>query len=346
MTSAHALPPIPGTPFRALDYTAHTGLWEGGLQEVRWGYPKGWLRSQVRRALLRRRSFQVFVSTPELALVVTLRDEGTSGAAHVVAWHAGTGAVLGVAHAVGRPLSDLAVGPFAGQGTDAWLRCAGGELLISRPEGRSAWVVVARFEGLVVDLSVDTEGAPPPVTAIGEPKQRRPGLATRWNLLAARGTADIAGKSYAIDGLGSLAYTNVFRASGERWFEITGLGRLADGRRIGIGLTDGGRLGDVQEHVLFIDEEGSSPGLHLLPRARIVVGGKVARDTWRIRSPHGDCELKLRPLGADVEQVVRPLGGVRLERVVGTLSGRVPLPDGGQAIVDGVPALAEDHRPS
>lgn len=345
------LPDIPGTPFRALDHTAHAGLWEGGLHEVRWGYPKGWLRSQVRRALLRRRWFDIVVHAEGLALAAVIRDEGTTGAARAVVWDTTSGEVLARIEGTGRPLGELNVGPFAAEGTNAALETAAVDLRLTRGVGRSAWTLVGRGDGLVIDATLDTHDAPAPVTAIGEPRKRRPGLTSRWNLLAARGTLEIAGQARPIEGLGTLAYANTFAVPGTRWLALTATGRLPDGRRIGLSLSDGSRHGEVHEHVLWLDDApaGERPDpkgatLTLLPRARLLVGGVVARDTWRVRSPHGDLELKFRPRGSDVELVRRPIGSMHVERVMGTLSGRIPLPDGTQAIVDGLPAFAEDHR--
>ncbi|MEZ4321022.1 MAG: DUF2804 family protein [Myxococcota bacterium] len=341
MSSVQPLPPVPGTAFRALDYTANTGAWEGGLHEVRWGYEKGWLRSQVRRAILRRRWFEVTVVAGGLVIVAWIRDEGTTGAARVFVTELQTGTVLAHREGRGRPLSNLSVGPFACDGTDAWLRTADAELVLTRPPGGEGWTLEARFDGLQVQATLGDPASPPPVTVIGEHAPRRPGLTSHWNLLRTHGTATVAGRTFDLsDGHASIAYTNGFFPPNARWLEVTGLGTLPDGRQVGFAISDGNRHGDTHEHVLWIDG-----AVYEAPRVRLLIGGKVSRDTWRLRSREGDLELKLKPRASDVDTETRLYGSARTERVVGTFSGRIPLPEGGQAIIDGLPGVAADHRP-
>ncbi|MCB9679653.1 MAG: DUF2804 family protein [Alphaproteobacteria bacterium] len=342
MSSVQPLPPVPGTPFRALDFTAWQGAWEGGLHEVRWGYEKGWLRSQVRRALVRRRWFQVAMFTDEIAVAAWIRDEGTTGAARAFVTDLKTGEVLAHRDGRGRPLGDLAVGPFAAWGTDAFLRNGACDIGLKRPEGADAWSLAARFDGLALRAELSQRGAPPAATIIGEHRSRRPGLTTKWNLLPSTGEVTAGGRTFDLTGaVGAIAYTNGFFPPGARWLEVTGLGTLPDGRRVGLAMSDGARHGAVQEHVLWIDD-----GVYESPRARILVGGRVARDTWRLRSAHGDLELKFRPIASDVETATRLRGSSRTARVIGRFFGRVPLPDGGQLVLDGLPGIAEDHRPA
>ena len=70
ITAGH-LPPLPDAPVDAA-LAPRVGQYEGAFDEVRWGYPKGWLKGQVQRALTRKRWFQVLVSDGRLQLVAAI----------------------------------------------------------------------------------------------------------------------------------------------------------------------------------------------------------------------------------------------------------------------------------
>jgi hypothetical protein len=345
MSAVNPLPPVPGTPFRALDFTAHQGTWEGGLHEVRWGYEKGWLRSQVRRALIRRRWFQVTLATPSHQVVLWIRDEGTTGTARVFVTdtHKKTGGVIGHRTAKGVPLQTLSVGPYACDGTDAWLRTDHANVSLTRPSP-GGWSLEARWPELELNAVLSDAGAPPASTVIGEHDRRRPGLTSKWVNLAVMGRLQIGDVSLDLsEATGAITYTNGFFPAGARWLELTGFGTVTDGdrtHRIGVAFSDGNRHGDVHEHVLWVDDE-----VYAAPRVRLLIGGNVSRDAWRVRSAHGDLELKFHPRGGDVDTAKRLYGSSRTERVSGVLTGRIPLPDGTELKVTDLPAIAEDHRP-
>ncbi len=349
MSVVNPLPPVPGTPFRALDFTANQGTWEGGLHEVRWGYEKGWLRSQVRRALIRRRWFQVAIATPTHHVVLWIRDEGTTGTARVFVTdtHKKKGGVIGHRSARGVPLQTLSVGPFACDGTDAWLRTDDATVSLTRPSP-GGWSLEAAWPGLELQAVLADNDAnapsPPASTVIGEHETRRPGLTTKWVNLQTMGRLRIGELDLDLsEAIGAISYTNGFFPAGARWLEITGFGTATDGdrtHRIGFGFTDGNRHGDVHEHVLWVDDQ-----VYSAPRVRLLVGGKVSRDAWRVRSQHGDLELKFHPRGGDVDTAKRLYGSSRTERVSGVITGRIPLPDGTELKVTELAGVAEDHRP-
>ena len=53
------LPPAPDKAYDPDSYRSRVGAYAGQIHEVRWGYYKGWPHGQVRRAIVRKRWFQV-----------------------------------------------------------------------------------------------------------------------------------------------------------------------------------------------------------------------------------------------------------------------------------------------
>ena len=331
--------PIPPSPFRALDYTAVTGTYAGALDEVRWGYEKGWLRSQVRRALLRRRWFQFTITTAKHVFCGWIRDEGTTGEARLFVSDIAKGEVLAARSATGRPLGNLSVGPFSAGGSDAWLRIDNGRFEIERAAGDSAWTVEVDWDGVSLTAQIETAGAPDAATVIGSHADRRPSLTTRWNLLPVTGTLRIGVMEVPLDGaLATVDYTNGFLKPGATWLQATGCGTLDDGTRIGFAISDGARHGDLEEAVIWVDDQ-----VVQTERVRILVGGDVSRDTWRLRSAQGQFELKFRPNTSDRDPVRRLIGAGSIQRVGGVFMGRIPTPKG-EITVRALPGLCELHR--
>lgn len=330
--------PIPGTPYRALDYTAAVGTYQGALHEVRWGYEKGWLRSQVRRALLRRRWFQVTITTPTHVFCGWIRDEGTTGEARLFVTDLQRGEVLAARAATGRPLGNLAVGPFSGEGSDAWLRVDEGSFTLQRAAGQSAWTLAVDWDGVKLGATIDTTSAPDAATLIGSHADRRPSLTTRWNLLPVQGELHIGVMPIPLEGaLATIDYTNGFLKPGAGWLQATGCGEV-DGKRIGFAVSDGQRHGDLEECVVWLGERV----VHV-DRVRILIGGDVARDTWRLRSAQGDFELKFRPATTDLDPVRRIVKPGLIQRVAGVFMGRIPTPTG-EVTVRSLPGICEQHR--
>lgn len=333
--------PVPATPYHALDYTAAVGAYQGALHEVRWGYEKGWLRSQVRRALLRRRWFQITITTEQHVFCGWIRDEGTTGEARLFVSDVANSQVLAARAATGRPLGNLAVGPHSGEGTDAWLRIDDGSFTLTRAAGESAWQLAIDWDGIQLSARIDTTGAPDATTLIGSHADRRPSLTSRWNLLPVQGSLNIGVMEVPLEGaLASIDYTNGFLEPGASWLQATGCGVLPDGKRIGFAISDGNRHGDLEEHVVWFGER-----VVPVSRVRILIGGDVARDTWRLRSADGDFELKFRPRTTDFDPVRRVVKGGVIQRVAGVFMGRIPTP-AGEVTVRSLPGICEQHRRS
>ena len=73
------LPPAPAKAYDPSTYLGRVGAYAGQIHEVRWGYYKGWPHGQVRRAIVRKRWFQVVLHAGVETLVLRIQDNGTLG---------------------------------------------------------------------------------------------------------------------------------------------------------------------------------------------------------------------------------------------------------------------------
>ena len=153
----------------APDGSINRGRFAGALDEVRWGYPSGWLHGQVRRALGRKRWFQAGVFAGDLVVIVRLIDHGLAGSGLVWVAELDTGRTLLEHRVPGIPLANLAVGPFAGRGTDAHASLPLMRIRLYREPSSRAWELTAHMPGSAVSIGLDTHRAPTPVMFVGEP---------------------------------------------------------------------------------------------------------------------------------------------------------------------------------
>ncbi|MCB9672240.1 MAG: DUF2804 family protein [Alphaproteobacteria bacterium] len=309
--AAHRLPPAPPSPWRALDHATLVGTYQGALDEVRWGYEGGWLRSQVRRAVYRRRWFEIVLVTRDRVLVLCLRDEGTSGAL----WLATDGVEE---HLMARPLRSLVVGAFAGEGCEALVRVPDGRCSLRREPGDSAWTLELATEVVEGTLRLETVGGPAPVTIIGERAHRRPSLTSHWTCLCTTGRLRIDGVEVDLDGaLASLEYTNAFHEGLPTWRTVLGTGRTDGGAPFALAVGSGERNAGQHEAAVWLDGEvGASEPVGIWRR----------EGSWRLEGSGWD--VRFTAVDVTREPVRRPFGTTGVSRWVGTFEGLVPGPTG------------------
>lgn len=296
------LPPAPDAAFDPITYRGRVGAYTGQLHEVRWGYYKGWLHGQVRRALVRKRWFQVAVHTGCQLWIVRVQDNGTLGTGRLIGLDRATGRVLACLEGHGAPLRTLVTGFMAGEGTDCFLRAGGADVSLTRDEGASAWRLRARWDGVELDWTLDTAGAPPCALVVGQaapPLEHRPGLTQQATALGVAGTTRLGGQSQEMDGAwGQVTYTNGFLPAVVRARLLSAAGTLVDGRRFALCLSDGDLLGETQERSLFLDGQ-----VLRLPRVHLLEGRP-----WRGSSVDGGVQLVAQPT-AFAEATERRQGG-------------------------------------
>lgn len=334
------LPPRPDAAYDPVTYRTRAGRFAGALDEVRWGYYRGWLHGQVRRALVRKRWFDVLVHTDTHVLHLRLHDDGTTGHGRVALLDRRTGDRLAWARAEGAPLRTLVVGFMAGAGTDAFLRAPGLDVRLVRPSHGSAWRLVIRGETVRADLVIDTQAAPTPTLTIGEaapPYAHRPGLTQHHPALRVTGTLSAGGRPIPLHGATAhLSYTNVFLPPFVAARRVVADG-FAHGTPVSLALTDGELHGETQETTLWwAGVPHELPPTHLLPDAR----------GWRLLSPCGAVDLRLTITARVDAHTTRRLGFVRHDHAhaFGRIEGTLPTPGGGPIAVRGLRGMVTTSR--
>jgi hypothetical protein len=330
------LQPLPPAPDKAYDpstYRGRVGAYAGQIHEVRWGYYKGWPHGQVRRAIVRKRWFQVVLDAGTDTLLLRIQDNGTLGTGRALLLNRETGAVLALSQQAA-PLRKLVVGPDAGEGTKAFLRAGEADVQLTREKGASAWTLGLRWGVLQADLTLESTGAPTPSIVIGEarpPLEHRPALTQRAPLLRVSGSASVAGRALPVsDAFAEVTYYNAFLPKLTRGRVLSAHG-LVTGRPAALACTRGDLHGEQQEATLFVDGQPYALGrLELLDDGRVRGDGLVLGFTPR--AVHSADE---RRMGGRIHH--------QSTWTAGQLDGEFTLPSGECAAVSW-PALLEDHR--
>lgn len=327
------LPPAPDKAYDPSTYLGRVGAYAGQIHEVRWGYYKGWPHGQVRRAIVRKRWFQVVLHAGVETLVLRIQDNGTLGTGRALLLNRETGVVLALDQQAA-PLRKLVVGPDAGEGTKAFLRAGGADVSLTREKGASAWALGLRWDALTADLTLESKGAPTPSIVIGAaraPLAHRPALTQRAPMLKVTGSATVDGRALPLGNtLGEVTYYNAFLPKLTRGRVLSAQGLVA-GRPAALACTRGDLHGEQQEATLFVDGKP-----HALGRLQLLDDGRVLGDglalAFTTRTFHSADE---RRMGGTIHH--------ESTWAAGQLEGHLTLPSGERARVSW-PALLEDHR--
>lgn len=327
-----ALPPAPAAAYDAATYRAHVGAYAGQIHEVRWGYYKGFVHGQVRRAIVRKRWFSVVVHTSHVTFVVRIQDNGTSGEGRLFVFDRETGHVIAKARD-GAPLRTLVVGPDAGEGTSAFVRSGDADIALTRPKGSNAWTLAVGWQDVRAYLRLDATLAPIPSVVIGEacpPLAHRPALVQRATGLRVSGSLVVGGRSLPLaNAIGEVSYYNAFLPTKARGRVLSAQGEH-DGRPIALACTDGDLLGASQETTLFVDGRPYGIGPLTLDGRFGVRGEGIALSF----SPRATASADTRRMQGLVHH--------ESEWIAGDLDGTLTMPSGDRVSVS-LRALAEDH---
>ncbi|MFT7582435.1 MAG: hypothetical protein ACI9MR_004117 [Myxococcota bacterium] len=253
-TVPSSLPQVPTTPVNPRG-EPYRGIYRGALDTVRWGYPRGWSRGQVERALTRKRWFRVTASDGDTMVMAAIIDQGYAGWGWCWVTSLRDGATLAFHRGVGIPLSTLVVGPVAGAGAEAFLKLPWGRISVTRGEGDTAFKVACRFRGTNLALSLDTVGAPAPCAMIGETGPIAPSYTQYSNGLSGTGTVTTKGTQRTLrDAVGCITYANGFFPRAASWREATASAVVA-GKTVGLALSTTPLLGKHRSNIVWLDGE-------------------------------------------------------------------------------------------
>ncbi len=275
------------------------GRYAGALDEVRWGYPTGWLHGQVRRALGRKRWFQAGVFTGDMVVVIRLVDHGLSGSGLVWVADLTTGRTLLEHRIPGIPLANLAVGPLAGRGAEAHVTLPLARIRLAREATSTAWELTAHVPGHAVSIGLDTRGAPTPMLLVGEPSPGNGVLMQRFVGLEARGTVRFRSEVKSLEtagvpAVGFLEYGNGFFPRPLMWSTALVVGGRGPDAAPWSFVSDLPTFGDEGESAIW---EGGVP--RALGAAQLEASD--GREPWQIATADRALGLRFQPRAVSSE---------------------------------------------
>ncbi|TXD35573.1 DUF2804 domain-containing protein [Lujinxingia vulgaris] len=217
---------------------------------------------------------------------------------------------------LGVPGLQVEVGDCPGVGLAAHYRRPGAHLFTRRePRGMpyevgatlGTWAAPA-FGKTDLLAELHTEQAAPALTVISPvPDPGRINVTQKWTALPVKGHFKVGSRSYDLDGgLGALDYTQGYLGRQTAWRWAMGMGRLPDGRRVGLNLVEG--FNDTHptanENALWVGRE-----LIGLGRARFTFEKEHPERPWEVTTGCGRVRLHFRSIF--VHREVRNLGPIR-----------------------------------
>ena len=201
----------------------------------------------------------------------------------------------------GLPGMQARVNDRPGRGHHSSYRAPGIELALERGESSRRYRWKHRLHslrqrepgGLALDADIDLEGAGPPLTVISPVDGGVVNVTQKWAGLAMAGELQVGSRSYRLDdGLVGLDYTQGLLGRRTSWNWALGMGRLSDGRPVGLNLVAGFNDGDdsTNENALWVGDQLISLG-----RAHFEYQSSNPEHFWTVRTDDGAVDLYFEP---------------------------------------------------
>jgi hypothetical protein len=322
---------LPPTPSDLFDEAGRPrlGRYQGSLHQVDLS---GRQHRRLTDPLRHKRWLYFLIVAPEHLCAAAIVDAGYAG--NAFAFVASRTGLLARASALAPPRVGVRVGDLPEEGCDAWFRSVGLSISVSRPPGASAYRLRADSRDLGLDIVLDSERAPPAITAVSQPGGGI-SVTEKRVLLSAAGTARVGRETVPIDdALGGLDYTQGLLPRHTVWRWAFLLGQARGGTRVGLNLVQG--FTGAPECALWLGDE-----LHPLDEGRFTLAGALS--PWRIATACGAVDLTFTPCGLHEEHRNLLLVRSRFLQPMGSYSGRVRLPGRPELVLDGVLGVAEDQ---
>lgn len=201
----------------------------------------------------------------------------------------------------GLPDRHVAVNDRPGRGHRAVFRTPGVNMRLDRDQtgGPYRWhqafhpVRMRHPEGLQLDARVDPSGIPATTAVAPVDDGGIVNVTQKSAALPMNGHLRVASRSYDLDGgVAGFDYTQGFLARRTSWLWAMALGKLADGRRIGLNLVSGFNDGydEATENALWIGDDVVSLG-----PARFDFDAEYPDRPWTVRTDDGIVDLWFKP---------------------------------------------------
>src|SRR6267142_2769637 len=301
---------LPEAPARLVgdDGLPRFGLYAGSLADAAFATLKD-IPGALQRRLIEKKWQYAFVATPEMMLAIAVIDCGYLASGICAVFDRGSRRLLVNENPVLPPIC-------------ASVQQASGKISI-----QAAWAHAD------VDLTLDANRAPPPLTAIAE--VGAPGrfdFTQKTVLIPAEGEVRAGNIRFPVQGqLAGLDFTHGFLARETKWRWAFASGR-AGSRLLAFNFSEG-FLGGEGENAVWIDGEPLAVG-----PVEFSFQAEAPQAPWRIRSEDGRVDLTFQPEGHRAQKVDLKLISSRYVQPFGTFSGSLE-----GIAVEGLPGVAEDH---
>ena len=322
---------LPQAPARVVgpDGVPRFGLYAGAVADASFAGLKD-LPGLLQRRLIEKKWQYLFLATPEMMLALAVIDCGYLASGICAVFDRGSRRLLVNDNPVLPPIC-AQVGDAPSEGMSARLMGPAIRARMQRSGGRAS--IQASWAHADVDLMLDVDRAPPPITAIaGAGAPGRFDLTQKTVLVPAEGEVRAGNIRFAVQGqLAGLDYTHGLLARDTAWRWAFAGGR-AGSRLIAFNFSEG-FLADEGENAAWIDGEPLRVG-----PVRFGFQPDAPQEPWRVASDDGRVDLTFRPEGHRAQSIDLKLIASRYVQPFGTWSGTL----NGVAF-EGVPGVAEDH---
>lgn len=255
--------------------------WQWGIRRKRWHFS--------------------MIATDEVLLCHAVVDAGFVGQSFIYAVDLYEERAVMSQRFVGAPGVQATVNDHPGGGHRSSFRAPGARLDLRRGEGLSKYRWRGRLHPLIhrepggvrLDATIAAPRRPHALTVISPVESGLVNITQKWSALAAAGGLRVGSRSYQLEGgLAGTDYTQGILARRTRWRWAHGLGRLADGRAVGLNLVAGFNEGrdDINENALWVGEE-----LIPLARAEFEYDPDQPEAPWGLRTQDGVVDLWFKP---------------------------------------------------
>lgn len=285
----------------------------------------------------RKRWIYAFITSERYTVAAAVVHLGYAGTAFVTVLDRRTRAML-YEHSSRTLPSFVHVGMRSEQGCDAQFRGPTARVAFTRPSGSSRYTLAVDTSKLRLHATMESLGAPLPVSAICPVPDGAVNVTTKRVLMPTHGVLSVGGEIDQLqDAWGGMDYTHGALARHTQWRWAFGMGRSTDGRKVGFNLVDDFNQG--KECVVWVDDT-------IVPTvsAHFEFDQDHPVSPWKIRTPDGCVALDFRPDAMHEERANLGLLQSYFVQPMGTFSGTILVPGQGDLILDGVSGVAENQR--
>lgn len=330
----HGLLPAPAGVLLA-DGSPAFGGYAGNIGAVEWnGLSGAFKRSSLWQRLHHKRWQYVGIAGAECFIGLAIVDAGWAASAFAYLFDREQRRVLVDFSAMGIPGVSVKVNQHGGAGAFARFKGPGGEIMLARPPGSTAFALKLDIRGLRIDAELDAAPAAPTLSAVIPIQNGVANCTQKSACLRVSGLAECLDKRFDLHGYSaSLDYTNGLLARHTAW-------RWASAHcpQLGFNLQSG--FNGAHENILWLNGR-----MVPLGAAQFDFDPKRPMQPWHVATDDGLLDLTFEPHGARRENKNLLIAASDYIQPIGVFSGQVRASrHDAPTIVTNLLGVTEDHR--